>query len=75
MIGSASIATFIEPGQAFLLAFEQADDYDGIHFKWFRSRYDRFLYVGSVVHRRATPRPRIGPDAIPWWDCTAGTPT
>ncbi|WFU19864.1 GNAT family N-acetyltransferase [Bradyrhizobium sp. CB3481] len=49
MIGAAGIATFIEPGQAFLLAFEQADDYDGIHFKWFRSRYGRFLYVDRVV--------------------------
>jgi predicted GNAT superfamily acetyltransferase len=48
MIGSASVATFIEPGQAFLLAFEQTNEYDGIHFKWFRSRYERFLYVGRV---------------------------
>jgi predicted GNAT superfamily acetyltransferase len=49
MIGSARVATFIEPGKAFLLAFEQTDDYDGIHFKWFQSRYDRFLYVDRVV--------------------------
>lgn len=49
MIGCASVATFIEPGQAFLLAFKQTDDYDGIHFNWFRSRYDRFLYVDRVV--------------------------
>jgi uncharacterized protein len=49
MIGSARIATFIEPGQAFLLAFDQADDYNGIHFNWFRSRYERFLYVDRVV--------------------------
>lgn len=49
MIDCASVATFIAPDQAFLLAFEQADDYDGIHFNWFRSRYDRFLYVDRVV--------------------------
>src|SRR5262245_35107121 len=49
MIGAARVATFIEPDQAFLLAFEQADDYDGIHFKWFRGRYDRFLYVDRIV--------------------------
>ena len=49
LIGSARIATFIGPGQAFLLAFDQADDYDGLHFKWFRSRYERFLYVDRVV--------------------------
>jgi predicted GNAT superfamily acetyltransferase len=49
MIGSASVAIFIEPGKAFLLAFAQTDDYDGVHFKWFQSRYDRFLYVDRVV--------------------------
>jgi predicted GNAT superfamily acetyltransferase len=49
MIDAARVATFIAPCQAFLLAFEQADDYDGIHFKWFRSRYARFLYVDRVV--------------------------
>ena len=49
MIGSARVATFIEPDQALLLAFEQADDYDGVHFKWFRGRYDRFLYVDRIV--------------------------
>ncbi|KRR29187.1 hypothetical protein CQ13_38800 [Bradyrhizobium retamae] len=49
MIGSASVATFIEPAKALLLAFEQTDNYDGIHFKWFQSRYDRFLYVDRVV--------------------------
>ena len=49
MIGSARVATFIAPGRAFLLAFEQTDAYDGGHFKWFCSRYDRFLYVDRVV--------------------------
>lgn len=49
MIGSASVATFIAPGKAFLLAFEQTDDYDGTHFTWFCSRYDRFLYIDRVV--------------------------
>ena len=49
MIESACVATFIEPGKAFLLAFEQTDNYDGGHFKWFCGRYDRFLYVDRVV--------------------------
>jgi uncharacterized protein len=49
MIGCASVATFIGPAQAFLLAFEQADEYDGGHFNWFRSRYDRFLYVDRII--------------------------
>ena len=49
MIASATVATSIEPSKAFLLAFGQTDDYDGIHFKWFQSRYDRFLYVDRIV--------------------------
>nr|WP_283812684.1 GNAT family N-acetyltransferase [Bradyrhizobium tropiciagri] len=49
MINAASVATFIAPGKASLLAFEQRNDYDGTHFKWFCSRYDRFLYVDRVV--------------------------
>jgi predicted GNAT superfamily acetyltransferase len=56
MIGLARVATFIESGPAFLLAFEQNDDYDGAHFLWFRSRFDRFLYIDRIVvaqgHRR-----------------------
>src|SRR5262245_36689599 len=49
MIAAASVATFIAPEQAFLLAFAQTDDYDGGHFKWFKSRYDRFLYIDRIV--------------------------
>ena len=49
MIASASVATFIALEKAFLLAFAQADDYDGRHFTWFRSRYERFLYVDRIV--------------------------
>jgi hypothetical protein len=56
MIGSASVATFIEPGKAFLPAFEQTDDYDGTHFKWFQSRYDRFLYVDRLSGYRNKAR-------------------
>ena len=57
MISAASVATFVEPDAAFLLAFAQHDDYDGRHFLWFRARYDRFLYIDRVVvterHRRS----------------------
>jgi predicted GNAT superfamily acetyltransferase len=56
MIGSARIATVIEPTLAFLLAFDQDDKYDGEHFQWFRRRFDRFLYIDRIVvsgeHRR-----------------------
>ena len=49
MIASARVATFIGPHAAFLLAFEQTDDYDGGHFHWFRGRFDKFLYIDRVV--------------------------
>jgi hypothetical protein len=49
MISSALVGTFIGPGAAFLLAFEQSDDYDGGHFLWFRSRYEKFIYIDRVV--------------------------
>jgi uncharacterized protein len=49
MIASATVATFIAQGKAFLLAFAHTDSYDGGHFKWFGSRYSRFLYIDRVV--------------------------
>jgi predicted GNAT superfamily acetyltransferase len=56
MIASASVATAVAPGGAFLLAFAHSDDFDGGHFRWFRARLDRFLYIDRVVvgadHRR-----------------------
>ena len=56
MIAAASVATAVEPGTAFLLAFAQDDTFDGGHFRWFRERLDRFLYVDRIVvghgHRR-----------------------
>jgi predicted GNAT superfamily acetyltransferase len=32
LVASASVATFIRSSTAFLLAFQQTDDYDGGHF-------------------------------------------
>ena len=56
LIGAARIATFVQPGAAFLLAFEHSDIYDGGHFQWFQRRFDKFIYVDRVVvseeHRR-----------------------
>ncbi|SRR5579871_770771 len=49
MIASALVATFIGPQAAFLLAFEHTNDYDGGHFRWFRSRFDKFVYIDRVV--------------------------
>ena len=56
MIETARVATVIEPALAFMLAFDQDDDYDGRHFQWFRQHLDRFLYIDRVIvsttHRR-----------------------
>jgi len=58
MISSARVATFIEPSAAFLLAFAEDDDFDGGHFLWFRSRFDKFLYIDRIVV--AADRRRLG---------------
>jgi len=34
---------------AFLLAFRESVDYDSPNYRWFDTRYDRFLYVDRVV--------------------------
>jgi predicted GNAT superfamily acetyltransferase len=56
MIAEARVARVVEPDAAFLLAFDQAADYDSPNFLWFRERYDSFLYVDRVIvgeaHRR-----------------------
>jgi uncharacterized protein len=49
MIACARVATFIAPDAAFLLGFDQDDDYDGGHFLWFRSRHAKFIYVDRIV--------------------------
>ena len=49
MIASARVGTFIAPSAAFLLAFEQSDDYDGGHFLWFRGQFEKFIYIDRVV--------------------------
>jgi predicted GNAT superfamily acetyltransferase len=58
MISLARVATFIEPSAAFLLAFAQDDEFDGGHFQWFRSRFDKFLYIDRIVV--AADRRRLG---------------
>jgi predicted GNAT superfamily acetyltransferase len=49
LIALARVALFIPPASAFLLAFEQADNYDGGNFLWFKSRFAKFLYIDRVV--------------------------
>ena len=49
LIAAARIALSVTPAAAFLLAFEQSDDYDGGHFLWFRRQFEKFLYIDRVV--------------------------
>ena len=60
LISTARVALFVPPAAAFLLAFEQSDDYDGGHFLWFRSRLDKFLYIDRVVVAEAYRRQGLG---------------
>lgn len=55
MAAAATVATCILPADGFLIGFAAGDDYDGGHFRWFRERYDAFLYIDRIViadHRR-----------------------
>lgn len=52
MITTASVATFVPPADAFLLAFAHTDEFDGGHFKWFGARFDGFVYVDRIVVAR-----------------------
>lgn len=49
LINLANLALFVPPAAAFLLAFSHSDNYDGGHFLWFRSRFEKFLYIDRVV--------------------------
>lgn len=60
MIATACVAIASEPGIAFLLAFAQDDSFDGGHFRWFRERLDRFLYVDRIVVGRGYRRLGLG---------------
>jgi predicted GNAT superfamily acetyltransferase len=49
LIGRAFYARRIGNLEAFLLAFDQAADYDSPNFLWFRERYRRFVYVDRIA--------------------------
>lgn len=55
---------------AFLLAMNEASDYDSVNFLWFRDRYPRFVYIDRVVvdpaHRRAGLGASLYDDLIHW---------
>src|SRR4051794_11216701 len=49
LIGQAFLARRIGNLDALLLALDQDADYDSPNFLWFRSRYQRFVYVDRIV--------------------------
>lgn len=55
---------------AFLLAMNEAADYDSLNFLWFRDRYPQFVYIDRVVvtavHRRAGLGAMLYDDLMRW---------
>jgi predicted GNAT superfamily acetyltransferase len=49
LVEQAFLARRIGNLDAFLLAFDQGDEYDSPNFLWFRARYARFVYVDRIV--------------------------
>jgi len=49
LVGQGFFARRIGHVDAFLLAFDQAADYDSPNFLWFRERYERFVYIDRIV--------------------------
>ncbi|MGO9422001.1 GNAT family N-acetyltransferase [Roseiarcus sp.] len=49
LIDRAFLACRIGEADAFLIAFDEAADYDSPNFLWFRGRFDRFVYVDRVA--------------------------
>ena len=49
------VAEFEGEVVAFLLALREGADYDSPNYRWFASRYPRFLYVDRVVVAQSAP--------------------
>jgi len=49
MVRGAFLARRIGSVDAFILAFDQDSDYASENFLWFKSRYERFIYVDRIV--------------------------
>ena len=49
LIREAFMACRIGEADALLLAFDQDARYDNPNFNWFRTRFDRFVYIDRVV--------------------------
>ena len=60
LLDMASVALYVPPDAALLLAFDQSSIYDGFNFSWFKSRLDRFIYIDRVVVSERYRRTGIG---------------
>ena len=49
LVREAFLACRIGEADALLLAFDQNAKYDNPNFEWFKSRFDRFVYIDRVV--------------------------
>lgn len=49
LIDRAFLALATSGGNAFILAFDERGDIPSPNYKWFRTRYPRFVYVDRVV--------------------------
>jgi hypothetical protein len=49
LLDKAYLAARIGSADALLLSFDQDADHDGVNFRWFRERHDRFVYVDRIV--------------------------
>ncbi|UFZ02106.1 GNAT family N-acetyltransferase [Bradyrhizobium ontarionense] len=49
LLGQAWRAWRIGKADALMIALEEAADYDNPNHRWFRARYDRFVYVDRIV--------------------------
>jgi predicted GNAT superfamily acetyltransferase len=49
LVVEAFMAAKVGAGDALLIAFDQAADYDSENFLWFKRKFDRFVYVDRVV--------------------------
>lgn len=49
LVGQAFWAARVGDVDGFILTFDQDADYASPNFRWFQSRYDRFIYVDRIV--------------------------
>ena len=52
LIDRAFYARVVGQAEAFLLAFDERADYDSPNFLWFRTRFERFVYVDRLAVAR-----------------------